>query len=169
MSQNLSEVLQDAIAFASRNNDGKPAMYIPELANVDPEQTSVVIQDRSGAVTVAGDAEHHRLTLQSVAKLVVLIGMLEDFGLPQLLAWSRLEPSGDDFSSIARLDQFGPIPSNPMLNAGAISLCSHIPGEHQEQLQWIDQWVFILVDRLTHQSHGVSYYCTRINIYYNNM
>lgn len=137
----LQAVLQEAIAQAMRNGDGKIASYIPELASVDPETTSIVIQDRSGVVTLAGDAEHHRITLQSVAKLVVLIGILEAFGLPQMMAWSRVEPSGDDFSSIARLDQFGPIPSNPMLNAGSICLCSHIPGDFAQQEKWLKDWV----------------------------
>lgn len=90
---------------------------------------------------MAGDAEDHRVTLQSTAKLVVLIGMLEEVGLSQMMAWVRLEPSGDDFSSLARLDQFGPIPSNPMLNAGSISLCSHIPGDFEQQKAWLEGWV----------------------------
>lgn len=140
MSESLAQVLQNAVTMSRRSVDGRPAHYIPELANVDPELTSIVVQDRSGVITMAGDAEHHRLTLQSTAKLVVLIGMLEEVGLSQLLAWVRLEPSGDDFSSIARLDQFGPMPSNPMLNAGAISLCSRIPGNFEQQQAWLEAW-----------------------------
>lgn len=140
MSSQLAQVLQDAVEVARRNTHGRSAHYIPELANVDPELTSIVVQDRSGVITMAGNAEHHRLTLQSTGKLVVLIGLLEEFGLSEIMAWVRLEPSGDDFSSIARLDQFGPVPSNPMLNAGAISLCSRIPGNFEQQQAWLQGW-----------------------------
>jgi len=81
------------------------------------------------------------ITLQSVSKLVILIGLLEEFGPKKVFNWVKVEPSGTDFASIARLDQFGPAPSNPLLNSGAIALCSRIPGNHEEQLSWLDVWV----------------------------
>jgi len=74
--------------------------------------------------------------------VVILIGMLETFHAEKVASWVRMEPSGDDFASVARLDQFGPVPYNPMLNAGAISLCSHIPGDKiEEKLSWLEEWM----------------------------
>jgi glutaminase len=73
--------------------------------------------------------------------MIPLIGLLEEFGPEQLFEWVKVEPSGDDFASITRLEQFGPKPSNPMLNAGAITLCSHIPGIGEEQFAWLERWV----------------------------
>ena len=81
------------------------------------------------------------ITLQSTAKLIPLIGLLEELGEKQLFEWVKVEPSGDDFASITRLEQFGPKPSNPMLNAGAITLCSHIPGVGEQQFAWLEYWV----------------------------
>ncbi len=37
--------------------------------------------------------------------------------------------------------KIGPKPSNPMLNAGAITLCSHIPGVGERSFAWLEQWV----------------------------
>ncbi len=73
--------------------------------------------------------------------MIPLIGLLEEFGADQLFEWVKVEPSGDDFASITRLEQFGPKPSNPMLNAGAIALCSRIPGVGEQQFRWLEHWV----------------------------
>lgn len=136
----LQEVLNMAVEEAMANTEGKPAGYIPELAAMDPEVTGAAVLSKQGEYTIAGDAEDHLVTLQSTAKMIVLIAMLEEYGLQKVLSWVKFEPSGDDFASIARLDQFGPLPSNPMLNSGSISLCSHIPGNHEQQLHWLEQW-----------------------------
>lgn len=137
----LTKVLEAAIVEARKNTDGKPASYIPELASVNAETTGAVILTKDGSVSEAGDADDLLVTLQSTAKIAILASMLEEFGPQKVYSWVRVEPSGDDFASIARLDQFGPLPSNPMLNAGAISLCSHIPGNHEQQFQWLEQWM----------------------------
>ena len=52
-----------------------------------------------------------------------------------------LNPLVMTFSSITRIEQFGPKPSNPMLNAGAITLCSKIPGTGEQQFAWLEHWV----------------------------
>jgi glutaminase len=88
-----------------------------------------------------------RVTLQSIAKLIPLIGLLEECGAEQVFDWVKVEPSGDDFASITRLERFGPKPSNPMLNAGAITLCSHIPGNNKQQYIWLDNWVTTLCNQ----------------------
>jgi glutaminase len=81
------------------------------------------------------------VTLQSTGKLVPLIGLLEEYGVDQVLDWVKVEPTGDDFASITRLERYGPKPSNPMVNAGAIALCSYIPGEGEQQFAWLERWV----------------------------
>lgn len=139
--QNIQAILNAALDHARTNSDGHVAAYIPELANVAPETTAVAIMLNNGQTFVAGDAGFV-FTLQSVAKLVVLIGLLEEFGRQSVFSWVKAEPSGDSFASVARLDQFGPKPSNPMLNAGAIALCGHIPGTGAEQhIAWLKMWM----------------------------
>lgn len=133
--------LKKLIAEAEKNTEGKTANYIPELANVNDELTAVGVQKPGQKALVATNSPLPPITLQSTSKLIPLIGLLEEFGPDKVFDWVKVEPSGDDFASIARLDQFGPKPSNPMLNAGAITLCSHIPGEGEQRFAWIERWI----------------------------
>ena len=136
----LTEVLTKAVSLAKNDFSGAKATYIPQLADVCAEITNASVVLCNGASFESGTDLALPISLQSTAKLLVLIGMLEEYGANQVRSWVRFEPSGNDFASIARLDQFGPLPSNPMLNAGAISLCSHIKGCKQERLNWIHHW-----------------------------
>lgn len=136
----IQTVLDDALVHAKSHNEGKLANYIPELAAAPKDLTGAAIRLNDGRLFTAGDT-NTRVTLQSVAKLVVLIGLLEEAGWEKVSSWVHFEPSGDDFASIVRLDQTDPIPFNPMLNSGAISLCSHIPGAFERRLLWLEKWM----------------------------
>ncbi len=136
----LQHTLEQAVVLARGNAAGEPARYIPELAQVPLELTSAAIVLCGGAGLTAGDAAQHRFTLQSVAKLILLAGCLEEFGEEKVFSWSDAEPSGLPFSSAAQLDIFGPTPANPLVNAGAILLCSHLPGDHREHCAWLEFW-----------------------------
>ncbi len=138
--QAIQSVLDEAITVARNDHSGAHAAYIPELASVPPELTNGAITLIDGHKFIAGDVPDHAFSLQSVAKLIVLIGLLEECGAEKVYSWVRVEPSGDDFASLARLDQFGPTPSNPMLNAGAIALCSHVPGHMEQRISWLENW-----------------------------
>jgi glutaminase len=135
------ELLIQLVAQAEKNKEGNVANYIPELAKVDNELTAIAVRPLRGESLSYSNRPLHPITLQSTAKLIPLIGLLEEFGAQKLFEWVKVEPSGDDFASITRLEQFGPKPSNPMLNAGAITLCSHIPGQGEQQFAWLEAWV----------------------------
>ncbi|MDR3502115.1 MAG: glutaminase A [Legionella sp.] len=134
-------LLQELAQAAELNKEGKTADYIPELANVNQELTAIAVQPLGEPALSYSNSLLHPVTLQSTAKMIPLIGLLEEFGEEQLFEWVKVEPSGDDFASITRLEQFGPKPSNPMLNAGAITLCSRIPGAGEQQFRWLEYWV----------------------------
>lgn len=141
----IQKVLDYAVANARANQGGEPASYIPELATVDTSMTSLALVSCTGATYTAGDADKHVFTLQSVAKLVVLIGLLEECGEEQVLSWVGVEASGKAFASISHLDVPGTQPANPLINPGAITLCSHIPGaDTAAHLKWLDRWVTLL-------------------------
>ena len=135
------ELLKDLVKIAEENHEGVTANYIPELANVNQDITAIAVRTLAGEELSHSNLPLSSVTLQSTGKLIPLIGLLEEFGATQLFEWVKVEPSGDDFASITRLEQFGPKPSNPMLNAGAITLCSHIPGVGEEQFAWLERWV----------------------------
>lgn len=136
----LQSVLDSAVAQARGASAGRPATYIPELANVDLEATSAAITLLDGTRFEAGDAATHRFTFQSSAKVVLLAGLLEDLGEEAVFSLVGTEPSGASFSSIARLETHSPRPPNPLVNAGAIALCSLIPGDRTAKLTWVREW-----------------------------
>lgn len=140
-------LLQELVRLAEKNQDGDTANYIPELANVNKDMTAIAVRTLSGETCLHSNLPLELVTLQSTAKMVPLIGLLEEFGAEQLFEWVKVEPSGDEFSSITRLEQLGNKPSNPMLNAGAITLCSHIPGVGEQQLAWLERWVLKLFNQ----------------------
>jgi glutaminase len=133
--------LKKILATAETNVLGNTANYIPELANVPEDLLAITIQAIGDKPHTISNLEIPKMTLQSTSKLIPLIGLLEEQGASTVFSWVKVEPSGDDFASVARLDQFGPKASNPMLNAGAITLCSHIPGEGETRLAWLHNWV----------------------------
>lgn len=153
--QELQAVMEQAVTIARENNEGSVANYIPELAQAPTDTTSIAVTLVDGSCLTAGNALDTPTTLQSTAKLVVLIGLLEEMGIEDLLMWTKFEPSGDDFASISRLDQFGPRPSNPMLNSGAISLCAHVPGNAEQKLNWLDDWMKRLFGTTLNLNHKV--------------
>ncbi|KTC84075.1 glutaminase A [Legionella brunensis] len=135
------DLLKQLVSKAELSQEGDTANYIPELANVNKDITAMAVHTLGGETLSYSNQPLAPVTLQSTGKMITLIGLLEEFGAEQLFEWVKVEPSGDDFASITRLEQFGPKPSNPMLNAGAITLCSHIPGVSEQQFAWLEHWV----------------------------
>jgi len=136
----VQEVLDAAIVKARRNQQGHPADYIPELARVPLDLTSGAVTLCDGSRLLAGDAETHRFTFQSSAKLLVLIGLLEERGPVEVFEVVGSEPSGDNFASLARLETHGPRPPNPLVNSGAIALCGELAGSVERRIEWLIRW-----------------------------
>ena len=101
------------------------AVYIPELAKADPLHIGVSAMTVEGKWYNAGDWEE-MFTMQSISKLIALILALKIVGEQGKDEFFRdvagMEPSGDAFNSIMKLESKSIVPSNPMINAGAISV-----------------------------------------------
>lgn len=107
---------------------GMVAQYIPELAQVNPDQFGMAIALADGQVLSTGDAKTP-FSIQSISKvftLAIALGRLGD----QL--WERVgrEPSGQAFNSILQLEHEAGIPRNPFINAGAIVVTDAILSGH---------------------------------------
>ncbi len=119
----IEEVYQEV---QEENLRGKVANYIPEIADVDPDQFGIALVDLDGNVFGVGD---HKVpfSIQSISKVHTLTMVFNVFNSK---LWSRVnvEPSGDPFNSIAQLEYEKGIPRNPFINAGALvitdALCS---------------------------------------------
>ena len=98
--------------------EGKVASYIPELANVAPDQFGMAVVDFAGNVYVVGDATK-RFSIQSISKLFALTLAFQREGDS---LWTRVgrEPSGNPFNSLVQLEREQGIPRNPFINAGAL-------------------------------------------------
>jgi glutaminase len=135
----IEAILAAALEKSRRNREGQPADYIPELASVPLERTSAAIQLTDGSQVLAGDSGHE-FTLQSSAKLLTLIGLLEERGPVEVFEIVGSEPSGDSFGSVARLETHGPKPANPLINSGAIALCGQLHGSVERRIAWLSKW-----------------------------
>jgi glutaminase len=107
--------------------EGAVASYIPELAKADPDWFGISVITVDGAVYEAGD-HNIPFTIQSVSKPFVYGMALEDHGRDHTLSRVGVEPTGDAFNSLIRLDERSKRPHNPMVNAGAIATADLIGG-----------------------------------------
>lgn len=122
-------VTEIAEEMAQRPDRGEVASYIPELANVDPNQFALVVIDADGNVAAGGDADVP-FSIQSISKVFTLtlaLGMVGD------RLWKHVgrEPSGNAFNSIVQLERERGVPRNPFINAGAIAVTDVILSGHQ--------------------------------------
>ena len=109
--------------------DGRVADYIPELDKAKKDALGVCILDNEGNRYTAGDCEI-KFTVQSISKLVTLMLAILDNGEEFVFSKVGMEPSGDPFNSIRKLETSSKKkPYNPMINAGAIAVAAMIKGK----------------------------------------
>ena len=100
---------------------GKVADYIPELGKANPVYFGLCIKTPDGQSIEFGDVDH-RFSIQSICKVVSLATALQHKGFDEVFSHVMMEPSGDAFNSILKLDTASNRPFNPMINAGAIEI-----------------------------------------------
>lgn len=132
--QSLQQHVDQAYVHARQwLGQGKPASYIPELSKADPNHLAVAITGLDGSTFSAGNSDV-RFTIQSISKTVILITAIRLYGYENVFARVGMEPTGDPFNSIVRLETMqSRRPLNPMINAGAIAVTSCIPGATPEE------------------------------------
>ena len=113
--QILENIYQSILPYAK---EGKQATYIPELANVNPDQFGMCIHTIYGE-TAAIESADTRFSIQSISKVLALAMCLSLKGDD---LWKRIgkEPSGTAFNSLVQLEVEKGLPRNPFINAGAI-------------------------------------------------
>lgn len=123
------DAVQGAYKYAAGwLGQGELPNFIPELTLVNPDRLAISITDTTGIHFSAGCTEE-RFTIQSVSKAIGLALAIEDVGSSIVFSRVGLEPCGDQFNSIYRLELMDKKPSNPFLNAGAIAVCGCIAGK----------------------------------------
>ena len=127
----IQKVLNESLEFARPHiHKGEVATYIPELAKGSQQHLGACIMTKQGEYFFAGDWQQ-KFTLQSIAKTAALILALKLAGEKEVFGRIGVEPTGDAFNSIVRLETKTHFPLNPMINAGAIvaaSICAEYTG-----------------------------------------
>lgn len=119
MNQHYQTIIETIFhQIKNEENPGEVASYIPELANVDPDQFAVSIQLINAENYSYGDHQT-RFSIQSISKVLLLCLVYRDMDEK---IWERVdvEPSGNPFNSLVQLESDNGIPRNPFLNAGAL-------------------------------------------------
>lgn len=104
---------------------GEVASYIPELGNKDKNHLGICMMMKDGAIYETGNTDI-RFTIQSISKVISLAVALERCGFDRIFEKIRMEPSGDAFNSLLKLDMSSNYPYNPMINSGAIAVASYL-------------------------------------------
>ena len=129
MNQILHDLIDECRHFTK---EGHVATYIPELANADPEDMGIYIVSADSQDAFAGD-HTARFTMQSVVKPLILLQALMDSGSDKVRALVGVEATGKPFDAFNYSDQaLTGAHINPMINTGAIALCTLIHGSCYE-------------------------------------
>ena len=108
---------------------GTVASYIPELDKAKKDALGLCIIDVNGNEYCSGDWDT-KFTIQSISKIVTLMLAILDNGEEYVFSKVGMEPTGDPFNSIKKLETSSRRkPYNPLINAGAIAIASMIKGK----------------------------------------
>ncbi len=121
----LGQILDECRPYTK---EGRVATYIPELAKADTRALGVYLISKDGEY-FAGDCDA-RFTMQSVVKPLILLLALKDAGVERVRELVGVEATGKPFDTFNYTDlALRNEHINPMVNAGAIALCTLIKGE----------------------------------------
>ncbi|MGE3800489.1 MAG: glutaminase A [Candidatus Kapaibacterium sp.] len=138
--QSFSEEIKEIYRATEHNKGGAVATYIPQLGRISPEHFAASICTIDGQRLSIGDAAMP-FCIQSICKPINYCIGLEEFGAETVHKHVGREPSGIGFNSLS-LNSMG-LPHNPMINAGAIMMCSLIRPEEDMADRFdvvIDTW-----------------------------
>ena len=130
----MIELLEDILEECRHyTHEGKLADYIPELSKANPEDFGICIISSDKRRSKAGDCDK-TFTIQSVVKPILLLLALMDNGIDTVKRYVGVEATGKPFDAINYSDQTLLSENiNPMVNMGAIVMCTLIKGETYDE------------------------------------
>lgn len=138
LTQAMDQGLTDALAYGSGYlGQGKVADYIPALAGAPADHLGICVLTRDGEFHCRGHWDQ-MFTMQSISKALLLIYALLELGLEKVFSRVGVEPTGDSFNSIVKLETKGHHPLNPFINAGAIATMGLILEEGRTFVQFME-------------------------------
>ncbi|EKU96267.1 L-glutaminase [Leptolyngbya sp. PCC 7375] len=112
--------------------EGKIYTSEPDLTDISRDSFGICVTTVSGNVYSVGDCDLPFL-IQSISKVFAYGLALEDWGRDEVLERVDVEPTGDAYNSIIKVQSQSKRPYNPMVNTGAIATTSLIKGKGPAQ------------------------------------
>ncbi len=130
----MKKLLQEILNSCSRYKEqGAVASYIPELSKANQNDFGMCVITEDGKISCAGDCDKP-FTVQSIVKPIILLLALEDNGIDRVHRICGVEATGKPFDAFNYSDRaLESKHINPMINAGAIALCTLIQGKTYEE------------------------------------
>jgi glutaminase len=145
----LAQFIDEIYERVEPNVSGENAQYIPQLAQVDPDQFSISFTSVDGQHYSVGKADT-QFCIQSCSKPISYLIALNEFGAEYVHSHVGTEPSGHKFNEMVLKDAATAekptlqIPHNPMINAGAIMTVSMVQPtleDRKKRLEYVlDVW-----------------------------
>lgn len=130
MNELLNKILNECREYIPQ---GTVASYIPELAKADKNDLGICLLTDSDSFFAEGDC-YKEFTIQSIVKPIILLQALLDQGYERVHNLVGVEATGKPFDAFNYSDQaLTGDHINPMINAGAIALCTLIKGNTYEE------------------------------------
>ncbi|WP_079525353.1 glutaminase A [Halobacillus hunanensis] len=125
----LNKVIEDSRPYAV---NGHVNTALPNFDETLRDKLGISIITPPLDQFTAGDSSH-KVPMQSTSKIIALMLALQDFGKERVFQAVGMEPTGEMFNSISALESHDEVkPFNPMVNAGAIAVCSLIKGGNND-------------------------------------
>jgi len=123
----LAHALSDAHQRVRSLNAGVCYTCEPDVMKVSPERFAIAAMTVDGRACQVGDADAP-LLIQSISKVFAYGLALEHHGREHVLQTVDVEPTGNPYDAIIRLEHVSKRPHNPMVNAGGIATTALIQG-----------------------------------------
>ena len=107
---------------------GKIYVSEPDLVEINPDWFGICVVTVDGQVYTVGDWEQPFL-IQSTSKVFAYGLALSDWGRDYVVSRVDVEPTGDAYNSLIKVEENSKRPYNPMVNTGAIAITNLIEGK----------------------------------------
>lgn len=118
----LEDLLRDLVDECRQYTKlGHVATYIPILSKADPNKIGICIHTIDNKEIAVGDVDDE-FSIQSISKTISLIityTLIKDMNI--IKNTFGVEASANKFNSLIQLETLSDIPTNPMINSGAIA------------------------------------------------
>jgi glutaminase len=133
----VTELVEEAHERYRADTGGELSDVYPALVRVDPDLFGVSVAGVHGGVYSAGDSDVS-FALMSVAKPFVFALVCDERGPTEVRARIGVNATGLPFNSLESITRGDGGRTNPMVNAGAISTTSLVPGSSVDaRWHWI--------------------------------